>query len=138
LVRLRVDRPAVLVLRPFRALGRLGTPHDEAVDDHLDRVALVLVERGRTGEVVLLAIDAHAHEALLPCRLEDPIALGLAVLDERPEHEQAGALRHLEHLVDDLLDGLALDRMAVRAVRDPDAREQQAEVVVDLSDGTNR
>jgi hypothetical protein len=87
LARLRVDRAAALVACPLG--GRLGTAHDEPIDDDLDRVALVLVERGRLGEVVLLAIDANADEALLPRRLEDPVALGLAVLDERAEHEEA-------------------------------------------------
>ena len=100
------------------ALGRLGVADDVAVDDDLDRVALVLVERRRLGQVVHLAVDADADEALPPGALEDPVALGLAVLDERPEDEQPRALGQGEDLVDDLLDGLALDRVAVRAVRD--------------------
>ena len=51
-----------------------------------------------------LAVDADADEALPPGGLEDPVALGLAVLDERAEDEQPGALRQGQHLVDDLLD----------------------------------
>ena len=43
-----------------------------------------------------------------------------------------------QHLVDDLLDALALDGVAVRAVRDADPGEQQPEVVVDLGDGADR
>ena len=69
--------------------------------------------------------------------LEDPVALGLAVLDERAEDEQAGSLGQLQDLVDDLLDGLALDLVAVGAVRVADAGEQQPEVVVDLGDGAD-
>ena len=45
----------------------------------------------------------------------------------------------LEHLVDDLLQGLALDRLAaVGAVRMADARVKQAQVVVDLGDRADR
>ena len=85
-----------------------------------------------------LAVDADADEALPPSGLEDPVALGLAVLDERAEDEQPGPFGQGEHLVDDLLDALALDRVAVRAVRDADPREQQAQVVVDLGDRADR
>ena len=43
-----------------------------------------------------------------------------------------------QDLVDDLLDRLALDGVAVGAVRDADPREQQPQVVVDLGDGADR
>ena len=89
---------------------------------------------GRVGEVDHLAVDPDADEALAAGAVEDPVALGLAVLDERAEDEQPRPLRQGQDLVDDLLDGLALDRVAVRAVRDADPREQQAQVVVDLGD----
>ena len=109
---------------------------DEAVDDDLDRVALVLVEGRRVGEVVHLAVDADADEALAAGALEDPIALGLAVLDQRPEDEQPRAFGQRQDLVDDLLDRLALDLAAARrAVRVADPREQQPEMVVDLRHG---
>ena len=124
--------------RPSRvaggALGRLGVADDEPVDDDLDRVALVLVEGRRLGQVVLLAVDPDPDEALLAGGLEDAVPLGLAVLDERPEDEQPRALRQGEDLVDDLLDRLALDLVAVRAVRVADPGEQEPEVVVDLGD----
>src|SRR5439155_25462933 len=84
--RLAIDRPAV---RPaLGALRRLGMPHDVAVDDDLDAVALVLVERRRVTQVHDLAVHPNPDEALLAGRLEDPVALGLAVLDERPEDEK--------------------------------------------------
>ena len=120
------------------AIGRLGVADDVAVDHDLDRVALVLVELGRVGDVEHLAVDPDADEALAPGAVEDPVALGLAVLDERPEDEQARPLGQGEDLVDDLLDRLALDRVAVGAMRDADPREQQPEVVVDLGDGPDR
>ena len=111
---------------------------DVAVDDDLDRVALVLVELGRVGDVDHLAVDPDADEALPAGAVEDAVALGLAVLDQRPQHEQPGAFRQRQHLVDDLLDRLALDRVAVGTVRDADPGEQQPQVVVDLGDGADR
>ena len=99
------------------------------------RVALVLVERRRLGQVVLLAVDADADEALLAGALEDPVALGLAVLDQRAEDEQPGALGQRQDLVDDLAGRSgARSRGRIRAVRVADAREQQPQVVVDLGD----
>ena len=111
---------------------------DVAVDDDLDRVALVLVEPRRVGDVDHLAVDPDADEALASSAVEDPVALGLAVLDQRPEDEQPRPLGQGEDLVDDLLDRLAFDGVAVGAVRDADPREQQPEVVVDLGHGPDR
>ena len=47
-------------------------------------------------------------------------------------------VRQRQDLVDDLRHALALDLVAVRAVRVANAREQQAQVVVDLGDRANR
>ena len=91
-----------------------------------------------SGEVHRLAVHPDADEALAAGALEDPVALGLAVLDERPEDDESRPLRQGEDLVDDLLDGLALDLVAVRAVRMADAGEEQAQVVVDLGDRADR
>ena len=113
-------------------------PNDVAVDDHLDRVALVLVEGRRVRELVHFPVDAHPDEALPAGGIEHPVAFRLAVLDERPEDEQPGAFGQRQDLVDDLLDALALDLVAVRAVRVTDPREQQPEVVVDLGDRADR
>ena len=132
---LGVERTAVV--RARRALGRLGMADDVAVDDDLDRMTLVLVELGRVRDVQHLAIDPDADETLAPGAVEDPVALGLAVLDQRAEDEQPGPFRQGQDLVDDLLDRLAFDGMAVGAVRDADPREQQPQVVVDLGDGAD-
>ena len=94
---------------------------------YLSRVGASLV-------VVLLTVDAHADESLPPGSIDDPVTLGLAVLDERAQDEETGPLGQRKHLVDDLLDALALDGMAVGAMGDADPGEQQPEVVVDLGD----
>src|SRR5215210_9072406 len=113
--------------------------NDESVDDDLDRVPLVLVELGRVRKVVHLPVDADADEALPPRGLEDAVAFGLAVLDQRAEDEQSGPFRQRQDLIDDLLDGLALDLSpAGGAMGVSDAGEQQAEVIVDLGPGPDR
>jgi hypothetical protein len=119
-------------------LGRVRVPDDVPVDDDLDGVPLVPVELRDVRQVVHLAVDPDADEALPPGGLEDAVALGLAILDERAEDEQPGALGQREHLVHDLLHALALDGMAGRTVRLAHAREQQPQVVVDLRDGPDR
>ena len=138
LARAGVDRSAVVVEADLGALGNLGPADDEPVDDRLDGVALVLVERDGLGEIEEGAVDADADEALPPDLVEDPVTFGLAVADERCEHEQASALWQPEDLVDDLLDRLALDLVPERAVRVADPRVEQTEVVVDLGDRADR
>ena len=124
-------------------VGRLfGVPHDESIDHDLDGVALVLVELARLRQIHLLAVDTDAGEALAADLVEDPVALGLAILDHRAENEQPCSLGHLVDLVDDLLHALARDLTAAcGAVRMADAGKQQAQVVVYLghsSDGRSR
>ena len=55
-----------------------------------------------------------------------------------PRTSEPGALGQGEDLVDDLLDRLALDLVAVRAVRVADAGEEQSQVVVDLGHRADR
>ena len=110
---------------------------DVAVDDRLDRVALVLVERLRVLELHELAVHADAHEPLASDRVEHPVALGLAILDERPQHEEPRPFGQPEDLVHDLLDRLTLDLVALGTVRMADAGIEQPEVVVDLRDGAD-
>ena len=109
--------------------------HHEPVDDDLDRVLELLVERGRLLEQVLLAVDLDAREALVAELLEELAVLALAVAHDRRVDGEARPLRQREDLLDDRVDRLAGDRPpADRAVRVPDARVEQAQVVVDLGD----
>ncbi len=85
------------------------------------------------------AVDANPDETLAASRLEDAVALGLAVLDERAEHEQPRALGQRVDAVHDLRHALAGDLAAADgAMRVTDPREQEAQVVVDLGDGADR
>ena len=129
-----------------RGLDGLGEPllHGrldlEAVDDDGDRVLLLLGQlRGLVGEVVDLAVDERAAEALRLELAEQLEVLALAPADDGREDLEAAALGHREDAVDDLLRGLTGDRLtALGAVRAAGAGVEQAEVVVDLGDGADR
>ena len=85
------------------------------------------------------AVDPGPGEALGLQVAEQVGVLALAAAHHRREHLEPGALVELEDAVDDLLRRLARDRpAAVRAVRMPDARVEQAQVVVDLGDRADR
>ena len=134
----RIDQPAG---EAERGLDRVGQPalgrrlDREPVDDHLDGVLLLLVQLGRLGELVGLAVDPGPAEALGLQAAEQVDVLALAAADHRREHLEAGALVELEHPVDDLLRRLPRDRRAAdRAVRPAGAGEEQPQVVVDLGD----
>ena len=113
--------------------------HD-AVDHHLDAVAVLLLQADLlVAELAHLAVDAHAREALPAQVLEELGVLALAVEDNGGEHEGATSLGALEDLVRHLVGGLALDHAAaLGAVRRAHAREEQAQVVVDLRHGAHR
>ena len=109
--------------------------HDEAVDDDLDRVLLVLLELDVLTELHDLAVDAHAHISLMADVRENLLVLALLAAHDLRHDEQLRALRQCPDLVNHLVDGLLCDGLAaLRAVRMPHAREEQSEVVVDLGD----
>ena len=109
--------------------------HHEAIDDDLDRVLELLVERRRLVERVLLAVHLDPREALVAQLLEELPVLALAVADDRRVDGEPRAVRQREDLLDDRVDRLAGDLPAAdRAVRPADPRVEQAQVVVDLGD----
>ena len=110
----------------------------QPVDDDLDGVLLLLVERRRVVELVGLAVDPGPGEALRLQLAEELDVLPLAAADHRGQHLEPAALLEGQDPVDDLLRGLPLDRRAAdRAVRPAGAGEEQPEVVVDLGDGAD-
>ena len=122
-------------IRP-RVAVVIGLAHDQAVDDDVDRVLVLLVELDVLVEVVEQAVDPDAHEAGLLRAGDQLLVLALAVADERRHEHDPRPLGQRVDLVDHLLDRLALDLAAAdRAVHAADAREEEAQVVVDLGDG---
>ena len=113
-------------------LGDVGA-HHEAVDHHVDVVLELLVELGRLVDLVERAVDLDALEALLLQLGQLLLELALAAARDGRQQVDARALGHGQHAVDHLRHGLALDRQAGRRrIGHADAREQQAQVVVDL------
>ena len=111
----------------------------EAVDDDVDGVLDLLLQGRRLGERDRLAVHARTAVPLGPQLGEEIDELALARPDDRREDLESGALRQLEQAVDDLLGALPRDRLAADgAVRAPDPREEEAQVVVHLGDRADR
>ena len=124
-----------------RGLQRVGEPAldalalDQTVDHHLDGVLLVPRQVDLVAQLVQLAVDPRPGEALGGEVGEEGVVGALSPPHDRRQHLEAGAVGELQDAVDDLLGGLAgHHRAVVGTVRDPDARVQQAQVVVDLGD----
>ena len=122
-----------------RQLDGIGEPLPDAVllhqpvDEHLDGVRGVLGQRRRLGQLVEVAVDVGAHEAVLPQLAEHVGEVPLLVAHDRRQHREALPLGELQHPIDHLLNRLRGDRLtAVPAVDRPDARPEQPQVVVDL------
>ena len=109
-----------------------------AVHHDLDGVLLLLVQRDLLGQVVRLAVDPCPDEPRPARILKFLFVLALAVPDDGCHHGELRALRQRHEGIHHLLDCLSSDRIAaLRAVRAADPREEQAEVVVDLGDGSD-
>ena len=143
-----------------RPAGRLDR---EPVDDDLDRVRVLAVRLRRFAQRVDDAVDPDPGEALglqvaeqrgvparLPRNLRSLQSLqGLprlrrlrvvqALRGDRRKDVEPGALGLGQDVVDDLLRCLPGDRQAAdQAVRLPDPRPEQAQVVIDLGDRAHR
>ena len=109
---------------------------DEAVDDDVDAVALVLLQLRHHRQHVAVPVYPDAGEALL-LELVDRVGVGaLLVPDDRGEYLYLRALRVGEDGVGHSHRGEGLyRRVVVGAIRNADPGVKQAEVVVDLGDG---
>jgi hypothetical protein len=116
---------------------RACTDHD-AVDHHVEVVLLDAGPIGRVGQVDGLAIDACSHEAFSAQVVDALVQVARQPSADGREQRQARAVFTREDAVDDLLNRVGAQHLAgFRAVRDADAREQQAKVVGDLGDGAD-
>ena len=128
-----------------RGLDRIGQTLADAVadhqtvDDHLDRMLLLLGQLDLVGQLVHLAVDQSARIAVAAQHLQQVLELALAPADHRREDLETGALRIRQQRIDHLLRGLRADqRAALRTMRDAGAGEEQSQIVVDLGDGADR
>ena len=116
----------------------------EAVDDDVDAVRLLFVERGDFFEQIRLAIDLDARKAVALQGRKNLFMAALLSLHDRREEEnlqrrvQFGRQRvwQVDDRIDDLLGRLAGDGLAaVWTMRRRERAVEDAEVVVDLRDG---
>ena len=86
-----------------------------------------------------VAVDARAHEALAAQLLDHLRVLAFACIDHRREQQDRRAFGQAQHLVDHLADRLRrqVDAM-IGTTRNADAREQQAQVIVNFRDRADR
>ncbi|OPZ09122.1 MAG: hypothetical protein BWZ08_00672 [candidate division BRC1 bacterium ADurb.BinA292] len=136
------EREAVGLLQ--RGLDRVGQPladlrrDDKAVDDDRDVVLEALVERDRLVNQVDFGVDLDALEALARGLLEELLVFALAAAHDGGHNENFRPLGPIQDLVDDLLDGLLLERPAAdRTVRAADVGIEDAQVIVDFGDGAD-
>ncbi len=131
--------------KPQRGLDGIGQALADAVLDHqtvhhhFDGVLLLLDEFDVIGELPHLAVDQRAGVAVAAQQFEQVLELALPSADDGRQDLEPRAFRIFQQRVHHLLRRLGADqRAAFRAVRDAGAREQQAQVIVDLSDGADR
>ena len=127
------------VLHRVGQAGADALPHDQTVHHDLDSVLLILVQLDLLGQIVDAPVHADADVALLLGIGQDLFVHTLLTAHHRGEHHEATTLGQGLDLVDDLIHGLLLDLLAAHgAVRCAYAGVEQAEVIVDLGDGTHR
>ena len=100
---------------------------------------VLLVEDDLLVEPAQLAVDLDPRVALEPHLLQQFPVLAFAPAHDRRHDHEFGPLIEGHQPVDDLLLGLAGDLLAaLGAVRHPDPRPEQPQVVVDLGHGADR
>ena len=111
----------------------------EPVDDDLDVVLDLAVERQVVGQVDDLAVDPRPHVARAGQVGEEVLVFPLLAADHRRQHAEGRAGGQVEDPRDDLLAGLGRDGpVALGAMPLADPGEEHAEIVVDLGDRADR
>src|SRR5687768_6493934 len=112
--------------------------HDEAVDDDGYAVVELPVEPRRICDLDQITIDVGADESLFPRGFKEVLELAFATANEGRKNLDLRSRRPRENGVGNLARALSLDcAAAVWAVRSSRAREEEAEIVVDLRYGAN-
>ena len=107
--------------------------HDQPVDHDRDVVLVALVQHDRLLQHAHAAVDPHARKALGAQLVQQLAVLALAPPHDRRQNHEARAPVERHHVVDDLLDGLARDRLAADVtVGMPHPCPEQTQVIVDL------
>ena len=112
--------------------------HQQPVHHHFDGMVLALVQRDLFVQRAQHAIDARPHKTLPRQFLQVLLVFALAPAHHRRHHHDAVFGFERQHVLQNLLRGLPRNLVAAhRAVRHPDRRVQQPQVIVDLGDRTD-
>ena len=123
------------VLHRFPEAGAQVGTENQTVDDDVNGVLFVLVERDLFGEVVEAPVHACADVTRALGVGKNLFVHTLLCAHDGGEYHEAAALRERENAVEDLVERLLGDLPpADRAVGRPDARVEQTQIVVDLRD----
>src|SRR5581483_9108712 len=140
---------AVVALQPFDLeevaavlegnFERIGEPlfdpcaDSQAIDHHVNRMPLILVQRDLVAQLQHLAVDLDADEAGAPQVGKLLAIFAFAIAHNRRQHLHPRTFRPLANLVDDLLYALLRDfATALVAEGVADAREKQPQIIIDL------
>jgi hypothetical protein len=112
---------------------------DDPIDDDVEIVRPRTIEHQLIPQVDDLPVDPRAHETLAAQAIELELQLAFARPNDGGEQRETRPFAHLEDVIDDLLHGLRFDALsAFRAMRNPDPREQQPQVIGDFRDRADR
>src|SRR5262249_14955512 len=136
--------PAELLAVAEGDLERIGEAalhpalQDEAIDDDLDRMGLILRECQLFFQIVDLAVHSYAYEPRPTELLKLPPELALAPTRNRRQYLDAASFGQLANAVDDFGNRLRTDRLAAtEAMRLADPGVEEAQEVVNLRDGAD-
>jgi len=125
----RVGQPADVGV----ALGIVFSRGDQAIDDQVDVMLALLVERNGPREVARHPVDPHPGESICPRLRQDILVASLAVASQWRQHLESRTRGQRCRTLHDLLCGLRMNSLAAaRTVRRPDAGIEDPEVVIDL------
>ena len=106
---------------------------DQAVDDDVDGMLLVLIQGNIVGQEIDFAVDADADIAVLDQFGQKFLMGPLAAVDDRGHDHDLFAFAEGHDSIGHLLDSLLADGLAAfRAIRFADAGIEQAQVIVDF------
>src|SRR6267154_5888692 len=112
--------------------------YQQPVDHHLNRVVLALVEIEVVIQIHDLSVDARPRVAMLEQRLHLFLEFAFSAPHDWSQNHDAIFRRERHHALHNLLGGLPAYRTAtLGTMRNSDGGEQQAKIIVDLSDGSD-
>ncbi len=112
--------------------------HNDTVNNDINIVFELLIQSGRIGDFIILAVNFYALEALFHELSEFFSILAFAATHDWGQQVKAGSFFQCQNAVYHLGDGLTFNWQArCRRVWNAYAREQEAHVVIDLCDCAN-